>query len=161
MRRNIYFDWSIRDLIIRSIIHLHNQGYSKQQLDYFINYLIHKIKEDYNHTIAVLEVARMFERLGCTVILTELRNKLADLIVATPHYQLLLIEIKPTPPPWGGLNNREKQQYELITQPIYYVWKENNGWYYTVLENIETRNGKLYVKKKYPLKKLLELLSLL
>lgn len=156
IRASIFADWSIRDLVLRTVIHLFNKGYSKQVIDGFIEYLIRKIREDYNHITAVLYVASLFRRQGCHVILTELRNKLVDLVVISPT-RIFLIEVKPSPPPWGGLNRDELEEYKHIPYSIYYVWRDSRGWWYTIPDNIEVRGKQLHVKARYPLQRLVEM----
>jgi len=156
IRSAVYFDWGIRDLVIRAVIHLFNKGFNKQRIDAFIEYLIRKIREDYNHVTAVLYVASLFRRQGCQVILTELQNKLIDLVVVSPT-RIFLVEVKPTPPPWCGLNRDELEEYRHIPYSVYYVWKESSGWCYTIVDNIEVKGNCLYVKAKYPLQRLIEM----
>lgn len=151
VRRNTYVDWAARDLIIKCVIQLYKSGASIREINEFKEYMLRKIREDIEHTVILLRVARWFQRAGYKIVFTDLRNESFDL-EAIGRTRKFYIEVKGKPPPWGGNNFREYISYEeLSLSNVLFVWEEKNDLYVTPLTFTEMKmdnKGALIVPTK-------------
>lgn len=127
-------DWLVRDAFIKMLVNVIETGGTRIAREFTIDFL-GKLYQDANHTIAVYEAKKILEKKGakCTVVF--LRNMLVDLVVASPK-AVYFVEVKPSPPPWGGNNVKEYQEYKQHPGIVVYVWREGCKWKYARLDEL-------------------------
>ena len=158
-RENTKIDWAIRDLVIKASINILEATDSPNEVHKFISYIVRKIYEDKEHVLATWELKKLFEKAGAIVTVGDVRSKLGDLLVFGVG-RFYVVEVKPTPPPWGGMNPAEYHLYHnILMNTVVYCWREDGRWYWCPLEKVKFNPEKrrLEVEEKYDIATLLSL----
>jgi len=137
-------DWLVRDAFIKILVNVIEAG----GIDFAHKY------QDALHVMAVYEVKRLLEERGakCTVVF--LRNRLVDLIAASPK-STCFIEVKSRRPPWGGNNLKEYLAYKNYPRRVIYVWRGEGGcWMYAGLDEVVPDANVIRVVRSHPLEEL-------
>ncbi|RLE54364.1 MAG: hypothetical protein DRJ40_11015 [Thermoprotei archaeon] len=150
VRRKLYVDWTIRDILYRLLIRARLEG-----IYHYVPAVIDKIIEDINHLNEVFTVADMLRAKGFAVFILEPACSEGDLL-AIKGVRSLLIEVKTHPPPYKGHTDLQRDYY-LVTADelrkhgiqLLYVWFNNKKKIYecTTPENMEVVNDKVIAKK--------------
>lgn len=163
VRSIVKFDWVIRDAYLKSLNAIVKYSEGKiglSELYRLHSYIIRKLNEDFKHFIAVCEFTLILQKRKIQFHIVDpilSLNRDVDVIITKP--KLILVEVKPGPPPWRGLNRRELEEYIERDLNCIYVWREDRRWLYTSLFNLEWHEEKVAPTQAYSLNELLDTLT--
>ena len=146
-------DWLVRDAFIKMLVNVIEVSGTDFAHRFTVDFL-GKLYQDALHVMAVYEVKRLLEERGakCTVVF--LRNRLVDLIAASPK-STCFIEVKSRRPPWGGNNVKEYLAYKNYPRRVIYVWRGEGGcWMYAGLDEVVPDANVIRVVRSHPLEEL-------
>ena len=163
VRRKLYVDWTLRDIIYRLLIRARLEGiYDRAKL------VIDKVLEDVQHLDEVFDTMYIFQTHGYLCLLLEPAFGIGD-FVALKQVRGYLVEVKPHEPPWGGHSWMQRDYYMVSIDDvrnhgleILYAWRDRRHGTYmcTTLDHIhehEVNNRVyLYVTKSWNLREYLK-----
>jgi len=142
VRRKLYVDWTLRDIIYRLLIRARLEGiYERAKL------VVDKVVEDVQHLDEVFDIMNIFRQFNYLTLLLEPAFGIGDFL-ALKQTRGFLVEVKPHPPPWGGHSYLQRDYYLTTIDEvrrhgleILYAWHDRKAGTYccTTLDYVEER----------------------
>jgi len=159
VRKKLYVDWTIRDILYRLLIRARLEG-----IYHYTTVVIDKIAEDVRHLDEVFTVMDVFRSRGFLTLLLEPAYSIADFI-AIKNVHIFAVEVKTHQPPYVGHTDIQldyyKAQLDELTKhgiQLLYVWFNRNkkAWECTSLEHLDVHENKVIAKKVWKLDEFLK-----